>query len=275
MRLDEAITEYLDSLTDEGRSPRTVDAYMRDLRLLVFHLGPDADVGDVTPPQLLAFARSEAVVLRPDGEPRSRNSTNRTRSAVRGLFGFLVRLWVIRADPSRVLRIKAVKPPRPRVLSMGEEVRLLEVVAGEGTVVARRDSLMIRVLLGTGIRLSSLVAMNVEDLDSSRLWIRAKGERVLAVEVPEDLAGDLLEYVQGRDIGPVWLSARGRRLGKRQVQARLAMWVKKAGIKGVGVHDLRRAFATRLYDETRDLRAVQRALGHRSLVTAGRYVGVV
>ncbi len=92
MRLDSAIATYLDSLAAEGRSPRTVDAYRRDLDLLVAHLGVERAVGTITPTDLLGFAGSAAVrQLRDGGGPRHPTSVNRTRSAVRGLFDFLVR----------------------------------------------------------------------------------------------------------------------------------------------------------------------------------------
>lgn len=272
MTLETAIAEYLDSLEGEGRSPRTLDAYRRDLKRLVAVLGAERDVGSVTPPVLLAFAREPVVTLKADGTARHLATVNRTRTAVRGLFGFLTRSWAIDRDPSRVLRVKAARPARPSVLSREDEVKLLAAMDAAGTWTSRRDSLMVRLLLATGIRLSSLVALDVGDvdLDNERLWIASKGGKRLVVRLSAELGRELL--AQAGD-GPLFQGRTGRRIGPRQVQLRLAKWVQRAEIVPVSVHGLRHTYAGRLYRETKDLRVVQRALGHASVLTTERYVG--
>ena len=133
---------------------------------------------------------------------------------------------------------------------------------------------MIDVLLATGIRVSSLVDLHVEDvdLDAERLWIRTKGARRLRVALPRALGERL---VAGVVEGPLFRSRLGTRLGARTVQLRLAGWVAEAGIReGVSPHALRHTCATRMYRETKDLRRVQVVLGHRSVMTTERYVGV-
>ena len=274
MRLDEATDAYLDSLLAEGRSPRTVDAYRRDLDKLLGHLGGEMDVGEVSPRHLLAFAGSDRVLLTDRDSPRAQAGINRIRTATRGLFDFLVRAWVITANPAKVLRIKKAEAPRMALLSMGDEERLLKTIEADDSWAARRDALIVRLLLATGIRLSSLVGIDARDidLDHGRLTVGVKGGRVQDVALEPGLGAALLEHTRGQ-AGPVFRSARGGRLGKRQVQLRFAGWREQAGVdEEVTLHGLRHTFGTRLYRRTRDLRRVQVALGHRSVETSVRYV---
>lgn len=273
MRLDAAIADYLASLEAEGRSPRTIDCYRRDLARLVAVLGADRDVATVTPRDLLTVVADPRVRLQAGGAPRHQTTVNRTRSAVRGLFDFLVRAWVITADPAKVLRVKAAAPPRPTLLSRTEEEKLLAAIGADPSPEARRDLLMVRVLLATGIRVSSLVALDVADVDveRERLSVPYKGARRMTVRLPRELGG----LLAGAKAGPLFRGRSGRRLSVRQVQLRFAAWVEAAGIDAaVTPHALRHTFGTRLYGETKDLRRVQVALGHRSVGTTERYVGV-
>lgn len=274
MRLNEAIPAYLDSLLAEGRSPRTVSAYRRDLAKLAGHLGGEMNVGEVTPTHLLAFASSAGVLNTDHGSPRAQAGINRIRTATRGVFAFLVRAWVITANPAKVLRIKKSEAPRMALLSRDDEERLLATIEADDSWAARRDALIVRLLLATGIRLSSLVGIDARDidLDHGRLTVSVKGGRVQDVALEPELGAALLEHTRGQP-GPVFRSARGGGLGKRQVQLRFAMWREKAGVEEeVTIHGLRHTFGTRLYRRTRDLRRVQVALGHRSVETSVRYV---
>ena len=275
MRIDTAIDDYLDSLRAEGRAPGTLDAYRRDLGRLVAYLGPDFDVASTTPRHLLSFAGSEGVRLLADGRPRQQGSVTRVRTAVRGLFGFLVRSWVLGADPSQVLRVKATRPARPELLSVEDEARLLAAMEADGSWAARRDRLVLQVLLATGLRLSSLLALDLADLDveQGRLHVQLKGGRRGVVALEPGLGAELLAWSRGRP-GALFRSAQGKRLSARQVQLRMAGWVEAAGVGRFTPHVARHTFGTRLYRETLDLRRVQRALGHRSVETTERYVAV-
>ncbi|MCB9609822.1 MAG: tyrosine-type recombinase/integrase [Polyangiaceae bacterium] len=273
MTLQEAIERYIQSLIAEGRSPRTTQAYARDLRTLTAELGEEVDVATLTPSDLLGWAASERVLLKADGDKRAQVTINRARSAVRGLFGFLVRSWAIPRDPSRVLRVPSTDSAPARILAREEEERLLAVMEASKGEAASRDLLMIRLLLATGIRLGSLVALDSRDVDlaNERLSVKAKGRRRLLVKLPRELGEALLAQHDAE--GPLFRSRSGRRIGARQVQLRLKRWLKQAGLpESIGVHDLRHTFGTRMYQETRDLRAVQVALGHRSVRSTERYV---
>jgi integrase/recombinase XerC len=107
------------------------------------------------------------------------------------------------------------------------------------------------------------------DLDHARLHVPLKGEKRMEVALDAELGRELLGL---RSSGPLFASAQGRRLSTRAVQLRFAGWVRAAGVeRGITVHGLRHTFGTRAYEETKDIRRVQRALGHGSVVTTERY----
>ena len=118
----------------------------------------------VTSPRLLAFA-SSAAMAGADGETRHPTSKNRTRFAVRGLFGYLTTAWVLECLPSKVFRVRAMDPPRPRVLAEPEEVKLRPAMVEDDSALGERDRGMVDVLLATGIRVSSMVDLKVEEVD--------------------------------------------------------------------------------------------------------------
>ena len=158
------------------------------------------------------------------------------------------------------------------------------VLAGKAGTLAERDRLIFELLLGTGIRLGSLVGLNIADVDlaSGTLHIRAKGGHRERVFLNPTLVAMLSRHIEqiatqglcGRDI-PLFASKSGRRLGARQIQLNFAKWCREAGIgRAVSVHSLRHTFATRLYRKTGDLYLVQRALGHRQITTTEVYARV-
>jgi len=140
---------------------------------------------------------------------------------------------------------------------------------------------MLELALGTGIRLSELVGLDVGhvDLDAKHLTVRVKGGRVETRFLSSDLRVLLRKYMRRRqqeatDSPALFLSNRGQRISTRQVQGRFHRWLEWAGIDrpGLSVHSLRHTFGTRLYRKTRDLVLVGKALGHRTMEATLVYV---
>lgn len=189
---------------------------------------------------------------------------------------FLVRAWVIPQSQALVLRVKAAAPPPTTLLAPAEERALYEAIASDPSWEAYRDGLMVRLMIATGLRVSSVVALNASDLDLAYLRLTAptKGGRRITVAVERTLLAALLGLAGGRE-GALFTSKTGGRLTVRQVQVRLHRWVDLAVLRShITPHALRHTFGTRLYAETKDLRRVQVALGHRSVTTTERYVAV-
>jgi integrase/recombinase XerD len=136
--------------------------------------------------------------------------------------------------------------------------------------------MLIELLLGTGVRIGSALALDVQDVDFAHgeLLLRTtKNDRPTTAVMPAGVAGQLREYLAGRTDGPAF-QVNGRRLAARHAQRRLSGWLTKAGIQGHSAHSFRHTFAADLLARTGDLRLVQAALNHASIVSTTIYTSV-
>jgi integrase/recombinase XerC len=276
MNLQTAIRRFEAQLQADGKSPGTRHYYLWDLNRLAQALGAGTPIRSITPHRLAQFVNSPGFACKPNGHPKKPSSVNRSKSTLRVFFRFLVDSDYLVRDPARLIRFARVQRPTARAMSASEVQQLLAIIRKHRSPIARRDELMFRLMLGTGIRLGSLAALNVEDVDvkSGTLRIRAKGgvEQTVYLNalLRRGLAGHIRTLADGA--GPLFRSGHGGRIGTRQVQIRFAHWRHKAGLgRAYTVHSLRHTFATQLYQQTRDLHLVREALGHAGVGTTQRY----
>ena len=273
-------------LSVEGRSPATIAAYRRDLALVA------RVAGELTPgivcravtAGLLDQVFSDGAVTESERGPRSAASLHRMKAAVRAFFAWAVEAGVVEDNPARSIRMHRLPRKLPVFLTTAEKKRLLKELKGRTDFSALRDRAMIEVLLGTGIRLGELAALDMDDidLDAKHLRVRAKGNVPQVKFIKTDLRTLLRRYLAERrrhgrpEMEALFLSNRDGRLCQRQIANRLAHWLRKAGIeKELTPHGLRHTFATHLYGATNDLLVVQRALGHRDVSTTQIYTHLV
>jgi integrase/recombinase XerC len=274
MKLSTAIKRFDTQLRADGKSERTRQAYLRDLGKLRCWLKGDVPLSTITPNTLARFLTDG------NGGPRSALTVNRTKTALRVFFRFLSDAGYLSENPARLIRSTPTDRRVPSYLSVDEARELLNTIAKSDGTLATRDYAMFSLLLGTGIRLGSLVALNVCDvkLTEGTVTIKAKGGREETVFLNARLCELLARYIKAvsaTDGTPLFRSRNGGRLGSRQVQLRLQHWLGVAGItKPLSVHCLRHTFGTRLYSLTGDLRLVQRALGHKQISTTEIYARV-
>ena len=280
MQLSHAIENCTTYLQANRRSPHTVSCYRRGLAGLERFAG-DVDISALTPDLLHEFVVSDTVQLKPDGAARSEVTINRAKAALRSFGGWLVDVDLASRNPAGSLSIRRTARKPPAVLFDLERKRLTRAVAARKGDAGVRDRVMLEVLLGTGIRLSELVGLDVSDvdLDGKRIAICAKGNRQESRFINADLRRLLRRYVRQRnqdasESPALFLSNRGTRISKRQVQVRFRLWLQWAGIDRLGltVHTTRHTFGTRLYRKTRDLVLVGKALGHLTVEATLIYV---
>ncbi|TVM15611.1 integrase [Oceanidesulfovibrio indonesiensis] len=284
--LTAATEAFCASLSAEGRSPATITAYRRDLALVARvagELAPGIVCRAVTA-GLLDQVFSAGAVIESERGPRSAASLHRMNAAVRAFFAWAVEAGVVDDNPSRSIRMHRLPRKLPVFLTAAEKKRLLKELKGRTDFSALRDRAMIEVLLGTGIRLGELAALDMDDidLDAKHLRVRAKGNVPQVKFIKTDLRTLLRRYLAERrrhgrpEMEALFLSNRDGRLCQRQIANRLAHWLRKAGIeKELTPHGLRHTFATHLYGATNDLLVVQRALGHRDVSTTQIYTHLV
>ena len=273
-------------LSAEGRSPATIAAYRRDLALVARvagELAPGIVCRAVTA-GLLDQVYSAGAVIESERGPRSAASLHRMKAAVRAFFAWAAETGVVGDNPARSIRMHRLPRKLPVFLTTAEKKRLLKELKGRTDFSALRDRAMIEVLLGTGIRLGELAALDMDDidLDAKHLRVRAKGNVPQVKFIKTDLRTLLRRYLAERrrhgrpEMEALFLSNRDGRLCQRQIANRLAHWLRKAGIeKELTPHGLRHTFATHLYGATNDLLVVQRALGHRDVSTTQIYTHLV
>ncbi|NNK91192.1 MAG: tyrosine recombinase XerD [Acidimicrobiia bacterium] len=267
---------------EKGRSVNTLAAYRRDLRRYVGGLAGTVDSAtheDV---------RSHLEGLTAAG--LSRPSRNRALASIRGLHRFLFSEGIAAGDPTA--DIDAVGLPRglPRALTESEVERLLECIVGSDSR-ARRDRAIVELLYGTGMRVSELVSLSLDDIDHDAALMRVtgKGDRQRLVPVGRLAADALTAWLEpaGRaELAPttwssrddqtaVFLNARGGRLSRQGAWGVVRKYALQAGLaKRLSPHVLRHSCATHMLDHGADLRTVQELLGHASLTTTQLYTKV-
>ena len=246
MKLSTAIARFDTQLRADGKSERTRQAYLRDLGKLEAWLKRDIGMATITPDSLARFLADG------NAAPRSALTVNRTKTALRVFFRFLTDTGYLSENPARLIRSTPTDRRVPSYLSIDEARRLLDAIAKSDSALAKRDHAMFSLLLGTGIRLGSLVALNVSDvnLPEGTVTIKAKGGREETVFLNARLCGLLARHIKpvsATDGTPLFRSRNGTRLGPRQVQLRLKYWLGFAGItKPLSVHSLRRYVESRI-----------------------------
>lgn len=288
-------------------SPHTVRAYDSDITQYLAWVAGDQQrkMSELTVDDLdLTSVRAHLAELNKAGKARS--SVARKLSALRTFVKYLRREDLIAHDPTAM----AVAPKRdqtiPTHLSEPEMARLIEMPS-TGDPLGRRDRAILELFYASGLRLSELVGIDLEDLNLSGRMVRVMGkggkERLLPFNQSTvlalrawlaDRAGILADRQtrarrrtvvaprktvagvrQTAPTEPLFLNARGGRLTGRSVDRLLRRYVAQCSTRlGISAHALRHSFATHLLQRGADLRAIQELLGHSRLSTTQRYTHV-
>ncbi|SFT74554.1 tyrosine recombinase XerC subunit [Geodermatophilus amargosae] len=277
-----ALEGYERALRDErDLSAHTVRGYLTDAVWLLDHL---ARRGGTRVDELdLAALRSWLAQGRTKGA--SRATTARRAAAARSFTAWLRRSGHTPEDVG--LRLVSPKAHRtlPDVLAPDQARTVVESTAGAEDPVGLRDAVVLELLYASGIRVSELVGLDVDDVDRGRRLLRVLGkgrkERSVPYGAPAEQALDAW-LTRGRPAlatsgsGPaLLLGARGRRLDPREARRTVHAAVARApGAPDVGPHGLRHSAATHVLEGGADLRSVQELLGHASLATTQIYTHV-
>jgi integrase/recombinase XerC len=222
------------------------------------------------------------------GAGAARTTLARRTSAVKTFTAWASRNGLIDGDPATRLQVPKARRSLPAVLRQDQALDAMNAAtsgAQQGDPLAHRDRLIVELLYATGIRVSELCGLDVDDVDSSRRLLRVlgKGNKQRTVPFGEPGLRALNAWLaEGRpalataDSGPaLLLGTRGRRLDPRQ--ARTVVHQTMAAVDGapdIGPHGLRHSAATHLLEGGADLRVVQELLGHSSLATTQLYTHV-
>lgn len=306
MRINDALQKFTTQLRADGRSPHTIQQYTRHVHLLATWIdakGTRDDIAAINHESIAAFLVSDLVQTTADGRIRKATSGNAIRSSLRNFFGYLHKSGDVVTDPTRLVRRARCSAAAPRALSHDEQGRLLRVLddmESSGTLAERRDAILFKTMLGTGIRIGSALALDVADIDLGSGVVHvghAKGGSSYRAFLPRDLVEVLGRYIGDRVSGPVFQGGGGNRITTRHAQRRFAAIMEKAAAQGRGVgmiergmdsvakarstrsttygtHSLRHTRAQELYGKTGDIMVVKEVLGHRSIASTLVYARV-
>jgi integrase/recombinase XerC len=279
----EEFDEYL--ALQRGRSDHTRRAYLGDLRSLfafLYERAPDASPADLTLPLLRSWLAAQAAA------GAARTTLARRTSAVKTFTAWALRSGLMATDPAIRLGVPKAQRTLPSVLREDQALDAMHAAdlgAQQGDPLALRDRLIVEVLYATGIRVSELCGLDVDDVETSRRLLRVlgKGNKQRTVPFGEPALAALTAWLNdGRPAlatatsGPaLLLGARGKRIDPRQVRTVVHQTMAAVdGAPDIGPHGLRHSAATHLLEGGADLRVVQELLGHSTLATTQLYTHV-
>jgi integrase/recombinase XerD len=275
---------YLDFLAAErGLSVHTLSAYRRDLAVYGRYLGSvgldPLTAGEEDLAAFVAWVRAQRTAAGAEYKPAT---VARTLVTVRGLHRFLVREGLAERDPSTQVSGPRSTRRLPKALALEQVERLLAAPTGDDPI-ALRDRAMLELLYATGLRISELVDLDVDDVDVRARTVRCLGkgdkERIVPLGRVARRAVDAW-LVRGRPAlrptGPaLFCNRRGGRLTRQGGWKIIKRHADAAGLADtVSPHTLRHSFATHLLDNGADVRVVQELLGHASVNTTQVYTQV-
>ncbi|WP_213878212.1 tyrosine recombinase XerC [Pseudomonas sp. dw_358] len=254
-------------------SPHTLQAYRQDLgKVLAF-----CQKEQLARWSALDIQHLRRLIARLHQQGQSSSSLARLLSAVRGLYRYLNREGLCSHDPANGLSPPKGERRLPKTLDTDRALQLLEG-AVEDEFLAVRDQAILELFYSSGLRLSELTGLDLEQLDLSDglVQVHGKGSKTRVLPVGRKAREALNAWLPLRALSnppddAVFVSQQGRRLGPRAIQLR----VKAAGARELGQnlhpHMLRHSFASHLLESSQDLRAVQEMLGHADIATTQIY----
>ena len=282
--MKEDIDSFLTYLTvEKGFSENTVDAYRNDLSQLASFVAEEANKQGLAP-SWASFGRQGMLGYLLNLRERGYAATTRARkvAAARSFFKFLVAEGIIKDDPAQNMESLNVGRSLPKPISVSQVRSLLEQPAKLSAPEAKRDGAMLQLLYASGMRVSELVSLDLEDVNTLdgevRCFGKGRKERLIPIHKQASLA--IEEYarearprlVHSKEERALFLNRRGERLTRQGFWQILKAYAKSAGLEAeVTPHTLRHSFATHMLSGGADLRSVQELLGHANISTTQVY----
>ncbi len=262
---------------EKGLAANTLDSYGRDLNKYLHYLKQNgitdfAETGREEISRFLGVQRDMGLAPA---------SVTRSLAAVRSFYQFLMKEQIIEVNPARELETPRSEKQLPHVLSC-DDVELLLEQPECGKVGGQRDRAMMEMLYATGIRVSELVSLDINNVNIKMGFLRCigKGSKERMIPLGSVAIKSLQDYlknsrgkiIKNKEEKALFLNQQGKRLTRQGFWKILKKYSLKAGINGdITPHTLRHSFATHLLENGADLRSVQEMLGHADISTTQIY----
>ncbi len=271
-----AFIEYLQY--EKGLSVNTRAAYRRDLNKFNTYLLKNSESshpGEISKQQIMAFLSTQM------DEGAANSTVARSLSSIKTFYKFMVLENHVQNNPTSDLETPKIKRKLPEILTIEEVDKLLQepkVILPLGL----RDRAMLELMYGTGVRVSELLSLQIEDVNTTAGFMRCfgKGRKERIIPVNQTSIDWIQRYLaRARNLlvknyleRTLFVNANGRPMSRQGFYKILGAYAKKAELgKEVTPHTLRHSFATHLLENGADLRAVQEMLGHADISTTQIY----
>jgi integrase/recombinase XerC/integrase/recombinase XerD len=189
---------------------------------------------------------------------------HRIISTLSSFYRFLYTQGAVTSNPLTGIDRPRIKQQEIKYLKHNQVLRLIDSIDDS------RDKLIVRTIYATGVRVSELCSMNIEDIDFDEhtIRIRGKGDKIRIVFVDDDTLADILKFIGNRIVGPLFVGQQGNHISSRAIQHIFKFYAPA----GITPHKIRHSYASELYRRSKNLRVVQENLGHSSIKTTEIYL---
>ena len=263
---------------EKNASNSTVLSYQRDLKKLFLYLDERGihSVDEITSTNLNSY------VLQMEKQGFSTSSVSRSVASMRAFFHYLFKMRKTEDDPSEKVRSPHVNKKIPEILTMDEAILLLEQ-PDTSTDKGIRDKAMLELLYATGMRVSELLHLKIEDVNLSLGYVvcQERKERIIPIgNVSRDALNLYLEngrqvFVKDSQENALFTNCSGKAMSRQGFWKMLKGYADEAGIKrDITPHTLRHSFAVHMLQNGADIRSVQEMLGHSDISTTQVYLNM-
>lgn len=273
------IKDYLNYMKNiKEKSDNTIKNYNVDLNLF-FNFMNENDISDITEVNLQHLHNFMMFCVN-----RGDASSTRARrvATIKSFYNYLHKIIkIVPENPSKDLEAPKINRTNPEYLTLEESKRLLKTVNSYDGVNRERDFAIVTLFLNTGMRLSELTAININDIREDTITITGKGNKERVVYLNNACQKALEDYLEIRNESEgkaLFISNRGSRIANRTVQSMVENMLDKTGldIDKLGVHSLRHSYGSMMlkHGENVDIRVLQKLMGHSDITTTQIYTHV-
>lgn len=277
--MDEVIRSFIEDLKmDKKLSKNTLESYARDIKqFLTFLHNNNMDFKNIKKANVIAYI----IYLQKEGKAVA--SISRSLASIRAFYHILVKNRIVLYDPTLDLESPKIEKKTPQILSIDEVEKLLSL-PDPSDAKGARDKAMLEILYATGIRVSELISLNLDDLNIELGCIKCNGNKERIIPIGKVALGALDNYLKNyrksfekdKNDNSLFLNFHGERMTRQGFWKIVKYYASLANIKKeITPHTLRHSFAAHLIENGADLKSVQQMLGHSDISTTQVYADMI